>query len=86
MRYFMYNVVIYDGVDAYVSKFVLETDETQAINVLKEYWSSNGYDGEILKIDRLYPLELRNIILLENSEEYKNTFERFEEMYFTGRQ
>lgn len=83
MRYSMYNVVVYDGVDAYVIKFVLQTDETQAINVLKEYWFSNGYDGEILKIDRLYPLELRNIIALENSEEYKNTFERFEEMYFT---
>lgn len=82
MRYSMYNVIIYDGVDAYISKFVLETDETQAINVLKEYWCSNGYDGEILKIDRLYSLELRNIIALENSEKYKNTFERFEEMYF----
>ena len=45
MRYSMYNAVIYDGVDAYVGKFILETDETQAINDLKEYWSSNGYDG-----------------------------------------
>ena len=65
MRYSMYNAVIYDGVDAYVGKFILETDETQAINDLKEYWSSNGYDGEILKIDKLYELELRSILAFE---------------------
>lgn len=86
MRYSMYNVVIYDGADAYVAKFILETDETQAINDLKEYWSSNGYDGEILKTDKLYSLELRNIIAFEDNEEYKNTFERFNEMYFMSRQ
>lgn len=82
MRYSMYNVVIYDGIDAYVSKFVLVTDEQQAMYDLKKYWSGVGYDGEILKIDKLYPLELRNIIAFEDNEEYKNTFERFEEMYF----
>ena len=86
MRYSMYNVIIYDGVDAYVVKFVLLSDEQQAMYDLKKYWSAFGYDGEILKIDRLYSLELRNIIALENSEEYKNTFERFNEMYFMDRQ
>lgn len=35
MRYSMYNAVIYDGVDAYVSKFVLVTDEQQAMYDLK---------------------------------------------------
>lgn len=84
MRYSMYNAVIYDGIDAYVSKFVLVTDEQQAMYDLKKYWSAVGYDGEILKIDKLYPLELRNIIAFEDNEEYKNTFERFNEMYFIG--
>jgi hypothetical protein len=84
MRYSMYNAVIYDGVDAYVSKFVLVTDEQHAMYDLKKYWSAVGYDGEILKIDKLYPLELRNIIAFEDNEEYKNTFERFNEMYFIG--
>ena len=86
MRYSMYNAVIYDGVNAYVSKFVLVTDEQQAMYDLKKYWSAVGYDGEILKINKLYRLELRNIIAFEDNEEYKNTFERFNEMYFMDRQ
>lgn len=86
MRYSMYNAVIYDGTDAYVIKFVLVTDEKQAMYDLKKYWSAVGYDGEILKIDKLYSLELRNIIAFEDNEEYKNTFERFNEMYFMDRQ
>lgn len=86
MRYSMYNAVIYDGMDAYVIKFVLVTDEQKAMYDLKKYWSAVGYDGEILKIDKLYPLELRNIIAFEDNEEYKNTFERFNEMYFMDRQ
>lgn len=86
MRYSMYNAVIYDGMDAYVIKFVLVTDEKKARYDLKKYWSAAGYDGEILKIDKLYQLELRNIIAVEDNEEYKNTFERFNEMYFMDRQ
>lgn len=82
MIYSMYNVVIYDGADAYVIKYILKTDETIAIEDLLEYWSSKGFDGEVLKIDKLYPMELRNIIVLEDKDEYKYTFERFEEMYF----
>lgn len=49
MKYSMYNVVWYDGVDAYVSKFVLKTNEEQAEKDLCEFWSTNGYDGVILK-------------------------------------
>lgn len=86
MRYSMYNAIIYDGVDAYVIKFILSSDEQQAMYDLKKYWSTVGYDGEILKIDKLYPLELRNIIAFEDNEKYKQAFERFDEMYFSGRQ
>ena len=86
MMYSLYNVIIYDGKDAYVLKFILKSDETQAMYDLKKYWSAVGYDGEILKIDKLYPLELRNIIAFEDNEEYKQAFERFDEMYFSGRQ
>ena len=49
MKYSMYNVVWYDGADAYVSKFVLKTDEKQAEKDICEFWSVNGYDGVILK-------------------------------------
>lgn len=49
MRYSMYNVIIYDGVNAMVSKFILNSDEQQATYDLKKFWSNKGYDGEILK-------------------------------------
>ena len=85
MMYSMYNAVIYDGADAYVIKYILKSDETLAIEDLIEYWSAKGFDGEVLKLDKLCPLELRNIIALEDKDEYKDTFERFEEMYFSCR-
>lgn len=82
MMYSMYNAVIYDGADAYVIKYILKSDETLAIEDLLKYWSAKGFDGEVLKIDKLCPVGLRNIIALEDKNEYKDTFERFEEMYF----
>lgn len=82
MRYSMYNVVIYDGVHAYVSKFILSTDEKKANEDLQNYWSTNCFDGEILKIDRLYFMKFNKILSLKDEGKYKNTFERFEEMYF----
>lgn len=84
--YSMYNAVIYDGEDAYVTKWILKTDELLAIEDLLKYWSAKGFDGEVLKIYKLYSMDFRSIIALEDNEEYKNTFKRFEEMYFIGRQ
>lgn len=42
-----------------------------------------GYDGEILKLDKLYLMSFENIIALRNgNDEEIYTFNRFEEMYF----
>lgn len=83
MKYSMYNVVWYDGVDAYVSKFILKTDEEQAEKDISDFWSIKGYDGVILKIDMLYTVNFENIISLKNgTNEDCNTFKCFNEMYF----
>lgn len=80
MKYSMYNVVWYDGVEAYVSKFVLPDNEKKAKNDLLDWWH---YDGEILKLDKLYSVSLENIIALRNGDNFNSsTFERFEQMYF----
>lgn len=61
MKYSIYNVVWYDGVDAYVSKFILKSNPEQAQGDLQDYWNRNGYDGEVLKLDYLYSVNLENI-------------------------
>ena len=83
MKYSIYNVVWYDGVDAYVSKFVLNTNKEQAEKDLCNYWSLNGFDGDILKIDQLYMVKFENINALKNGDaKERNTFNHFIEMYF----
>ena len=83
MKYSMYNVVWYDGVEAYVTKFVLSENEKNAKIDLLGWWCEEGCDGEILKLDRLYVVSLENIIALRNgNDEQIRTFNRFEEMYF----
>lgn len=80
-KYWMYNVVIYDGVDAFVSKFILP-DEMPLDSFCRTF-GNMGYDGEVLKLDKLYPVKLDNIIALKdgNSNE-QDTFNRFNEMFF----
>ena len=64
-------------------KFVLKTDEKQAEKDICEFWSVNGYDGVILKIDRLYTVDFENINALKDGDsKQKNTFNEFIEMYF----
>lgn len=83
MKYSMYNVICYDGVEAYALKFVLNTNKEQAEKDLFKFWPVNGYDGEILKIDRLYMLNFEDIKALNNGDNMeRNTFTRFIEMYF----
>lgn len=84
MKYSMYNVVWYDGVEAYVTKFVLSENEKKAENELLDWWIEKGYCGEILKLDRLYGVTLENIIALRNEDNDTNNcaYERFKEMYF----
>lgn len=82
MKYSIYNVVWYDGVDAYVSKFVLKTNKEQAEKDLCNFWTLNVIDGEILKIDQLYMVNFENIKALNNGDNQRNMFNHFIEMYF----
>ena len=84
MKYSMYNVVWYDGVDAYVTMFILKSNIGAAKLALKEFWEKNGYDtGQILKIDKLYDVTLEKILALKDGNNVQvNVFERFKEMYF----
>jgi hypothetical protein len=80
-KYWLYNLVIYDGVDAFVSKFILPYGMTldKAISIFVKM----GYDGELLKIDALYPLTFDNIIALKDGNGIeKCIFERFDDMFF----
>ena len=63
-KWYLYNFVFYDGADAFVSKFIVP--ENTSLENARELISKMGYDGELLKVDKLYSL----------------TFERFHDMYF----
>ena len=73
------NVVIYDGVDAYVCKFVFRGEDEKQ---WKKDFYSMGYDGEALKFDCLYPVSLENILAFKDEAKTKCIYERFESMYF----
>lgn len=83
MKYSIYNVVWYDGVDAFVTKWILPTNEQQAFKDLQHYWNTQGYDGEVLKLDKLYEVSFDNIVSMKQYGDIrKDTFTSFEEMYF----
>jgi len=88
------NVVWYDGVAAYVTKFILQAElisdklTEESIKLTEEEIAGNG---EILKYDVLYPLSHSNIEafkLLEDapadSDEYSKylAYKRYTEMWF----
>lgn len=90
MNWAMCNVVWYDGKDAFVSKHILRvqigvfeiTEESRQL--LEEEISGNG---EILKVDILYPVDFDDILALagdvepERVEEHR-ALERFKDMWF----
>lgn len=90
-KWWMCNVVWYDGSDAYVSKFILKATEEgvteESEGLVGQYLNGNG---ELLKIDPLYYVNFDNIIALKtyedsNSEHERslyNAYERFKEMWF----
>lgn len=79
------NVVWYDGVDSYVSKFILETDNGEvtmkARNKVIDYLCGNG---ELLKIDILHTVNLDTIFTYRDNinDELKSAYTRFNIMYF----
>ena len=79
------NVVWYDGSNAYVSKFVVKvTDAEVSIESQKDIEESIRGNGEVLKFDFLYYMDLENIIALKDadSNDLRLAFDRFEDMYF----
>lgn len=79
------NVVWYDGVDSFVSKFILETEGGQvtmkARNKVIEYLRGNG---EVLKIDVLHSVTLDTIFTYRDNvdEELQVAYQRFDAIYF----
>lgn len=75
----MYNIVNYDGVDAFVAKFVLkEKDLKKELKRIETI-----YNTKVLLADPLYSITLDNIYALKDSEDDKLicAYERFVEMY-----
>lgn len=60
---YLFNVVIYDGASAFITRFI-GIDEDEII----EQFESLGYDGEILKIDKLYDVSFDNILAFKECE------------------
>ena len=78
------NVVWYDGVDAYVTKFVLKVDSnysitTESKKLVKEYLDGNG---EILKFDTCYAVTWENIEAYKDMTVDNNAiYQRFIDMW-----
>ena len=73
------NVVVYDGVDSWVVKFVLK-EKTAKRDILKYYEYS---DVQVLKIDKLCPFTLENVIAykISNDASQVDIFNTFIKMY-----
>ena len=85
-KWWMCNVVWYDGSAAFVSKFILKCDlegvTEESEGLLGQTLSGNG---ELLKIDRLYPVDFDNIVALKDyteQPELQEAYNRFKDMWF----
>ena len=86
-KWWMCNVVWYDGCDAFVSKFILKADEDgvtqESEGLVGQMLNGNG---EVLKIERLYAVDFDNIIALKDyteQPELQRAYDRFKEMWFS---
>lgn len=78
------NVVLYDGSDAYVCKYVLRSKgydeiDDESKKLIEEELKGNG---DILKIDILHEVSLDNIKAFNNAPEYKTVYDRFKKLWF----
>lgn len=80
--FYMYNVVTYDGCDAYVHKFILKPTEVKKRS--KEIEAR--YSVKVLLTDKLYDVNLDNIVALKECEdlELRTAYDRFVDMYIFG--
>lgn len=81
----VFNVVWYDGYEAYVSKFILECHGESitpgTMGKLENYMCGNG---DILKVDFRYSVDFDDIMEMNKStlDVDKLAIERFKKMYF----
>ena len=81
----LFNVVWYDGCEAYVSKFILEINGVKitprAMGKLESYIKGNG---EILKVDFRHTIDFDDIIEMnESTASYdKLLIDKYKKMYF----
>lgn len=84
-KFYLVNVVFYDGFEAYVSKFILRGSNyelsEESKKLTEEYLSGNG---EILKYDVLYEVTLENILAFNEygDNEQQCAYDRWSKMYF----
>lgn len=76
---YVYNVVMYDGVDSWVSKFVLK--EKTAKKDIEKYLSNT--DCKAVMLDKLYSVTLENVIAfkIHGDVSQLEIFDRFLKMY-----
>lgn len=87
-KWMLVNVVIYDGVDAFVNKRIVPYSEDkgtytdEAVKDLAIYYFDYGM--EVLKIDTLYTLTFENIMAFNNCGDRKleDAFRAWTRMYF----
>ena len=78
----MYNVVTYDGCDAYVHKFILKSSDIKK----RVHEIESRYSVKVLLTDKLYDVNFDNIIALKDCDDYElsNAYNRFVDMYIFG--
>lgn len=64
-KWYMYNVVCYDGVDSWVIKFIAHEDSELCHNEVQHYMQQFA-DVEVVKVDGLYPMTTEQIIEFYN--------------------
>lgn len=76
----IYNVVVYDGSDAFVHKFILKNDDIKSAK--KEI--ETVYSTKVLLLDKLYDVSFDNIVGMKDIEdnELRLSYRRFISMYF----
>ncbi len=91
IKFWMCNVVWYDGSAAFVSKFILQSEDDEITEdskrKVRQYLNGNG---EVLKIDPLFTVDFDNIVALKTFENSTSEYEleqfaaydRFKNMWF----
>lgn len=73
---YMYNVVMYDGVNSWVSYFVLRKKTCK--KDIERYLAE--YDAKAVYLDELYEVSLENILSFKDIDK-ELVFKRFDDMY-----